>query len=261
MNQFSVLLQKEWRENIRNYKVFWIPVVFILFGIIEPVTQYFLPQILESAGNVPEEVVAGFPVPAPEEILISVMGQYQFMGLLILILAYMGSVSGERKSGTATLLYVRPLSYPAYFISKWVMAGAVALVSIWLGFFASYYYIWLLFDAVDMGQTVQFTATYSLWILLIVSIILAASAALPGPGLTAAAVLVLIFIAQIIDGLLGAYWNVSPLKLPAYAGSWLIEAPDLSDFWWSAGITAVLIALLVAFGVWLSHRNAAKTKV
>lgn len=261
MNQFGVLLQKEWRENVRNYKVFWIPIVFILFGIIEPVSQYFLPQILETAGNVPEEVVAGFPVPEPEQILVSVMGQYQFMGLLILVLAYMGTVSGERKSGTATLLYVRPLSYPAYFTSKWVMSAMVSLMSVWCGFFAAYYYTWLLFDAVDIVQTLQFITTYSLWILLVISVVLTASAALPSPGLTAAAALILIVFVQIIDGLLGAYWTVSPLKLPAYAAGWLNAAPDSSDFWWSTGITIALIALLIALGIWLSRRNAATAKV
>ena len=261
MNQFSVLLKKEWRENARNYKVFWIPAVFILLGIMEPVTQYFLPQILDSVGNLPEGAVLEFPTPEPEQVLVKVMGQYQLLGLLILILAYMGTVAGERKSGAATLLYVRPLSYPAYFLSKWVMAGTVALASVWLGFLAAAYYIWLFFDAIDFGSFVQFAASYSLWILLVISIVLAASAALPSPGLAAAAALVLTLISQVVDGLLGMYWTISPLKIPGYAQSWFAGGPDMSDFWWSAAISVLLILLLIGLGIRLSERNASKTKV
>ena len=261
MNQFGVLMKKEWRENIRNYKLFWIPAVFILLGILEPVTNYFLPQILDSVGNLPEGTVFEFPTPAPEQIIVSIMGQYQLIGLLIIVLAYMGTIAGERRSGTATLLYARPLSYPAYFMSKWVMASIIALLSVWLGFVAGYYYTYLLFGSTDLMGLFQFGATYSLWILLVVSIVLAASALMRNGGLAAAVALGVIFVSQVVDSLLGAYWPLSPLKLPAYAASWLETAPDTGDYWWSVSITIVLIALLIALGIYLSAKKAATTKV
>ncbi|WP_088009317.1 ABC transporter permease [Indiicoccus explosivorum] len=261
MNQFGVLLKKEWREHVRNYKILWLPAVFVLFGIIEPVTQYFLPQIIESAGNLPEGAVFEFPTPEPEQVLVSVMGQYQFIGLIILILAYMGAVAGERRSGTATLLYVRPLSYPAYFLSKWVMAVSAGLASVWLGFLGAAYYIWLFFGDIAAGDFLQFAASYSLWIILFLTIVLTASAALPHQGLAAAVAMALVFAAQILDSLLGVYWTASPLKLPAYAQSWLAGAPDAGDFWWSSVLAVLLTLLFIGLGIWLSKRNAAQTKV
>ncbi|TAA73534.1 ABC transporter permease [Planococcus salinarum] len=261
MNQFGVLLKKEWRENVRNYKLFWIPTVFILLGILEPVTNYFLPQILDSVGNLPEGAVFKFPIPMPEQIIAAIMGQYQFVGLLIIALAYMGTIAGERRSGTATLLYARPLSFSAYFISKWIIASVIALLSVWLGFLAGYYYTYLLFGSVDLMGLVQFMASYSLWILLVVSIVMVSSAMMPNAGLAAAVSLGVIFISQLVDSLLGAYWPVSPMKLPAYAAAWLETAPDLGDFWWSVGVTIVLIALLIVLGIFLSRKRAATTKV
>lgn len=261
MNQFGVLLKKEWRENLRNYKLFWIPAVFILLGITEPVSNYFLPQILDSIGNLPEGTVLEFPTPLPEQIMAAVMGQYQLIGLLVIALAYMGTIAGERRSGTATLIYVRPLSFTAYFMSKWVMSAIISLLSVWLGFLAGYYYTYLLFGSVDWVALVQFGASYSLWILLVISIVLLSSALMPNAGLAAAVSLGVIFISQVVDGLLGTYWSISPLKLPAYAASWLGEAPNAADFWWSAGIAFVLIGLLLALGVFLSERKAATTKV
>lgn len=261
MTQFNVLLKKEWRENFRNYKVFWIPIVFILFGIIEPVTNYFMPQILDSVGNLPDGAVIEIPPPEPEEILVAVMGQYQLIGILVLVLAYMGSVAGERKNGTATLLYVRPLSYRSYFLSKWILASAVGMLSVWSGLLAAYYYTFLLFERVDFTKFLKFGATYSLWILLIVSLVLLMSAALPNAGLAAAGSLLLIFVFQMIDGLLGTYWTVSPLKIPGYAAQWLLDGPKPEDFWWTAGIGILLIFAMILAGIRSSKANASKTKV
>lgn len=261
MNQFGVLFHKEWREHLRNFKLFWIPAVFILFGILEPVTNYFLPQLLDSVGNLPDGAVIQIPEPEPEQILMAVLGQYQFVGMLVLVLAFMGAIAGERKSGTATLLYVRPLSFPSYFMSKWVMAGLVGLVSVWAGLLSAYYYLMLLFESVGFTDFLQFATTYSVWILLVVSIVLAASAALPNAGMAAAASLGVIFLLQITDGLLGAYWTVSPVKLPVYAAAWLDAGPDPSDFWWSLGIAVLLIVLITALGIWMSRKNAAKANV
>lgn len=261
MNQFGILFHKEWRENLRSYKIFWIPIVFILFGILEPVTNYFLPQLLDSLGNLPEGAVIELPVPKPEEILQAVIGQYQLIGMAILILAYMGTIAGERKSGTATLLYVRPLSFRDYFLSKWLMASITGVISVWLGLLAAYYYIFLLFDQVEIIPFLQFAGTYSVWILLVVTIVLASSAAMPNAGLAAAVSLALVFFMQIVDSLVGAYWTFSPMKIPAYAAQWLYGEPDLSDYWWTLGIAFALILALLSFGTWMAKKKAPTAKV
>lgn len=261
MNQLDILMKKEWRENVRNYKVFWIPAVFILLAIMEPVSNYFLPQILDSVGNLPEGTVMEFPTPEPEQLLIAIMGQYQLLGLLVLVLAYMGTITGERKNGTATLMYVRPLLFSAYFLSKWIMASLIALLSVWLGFLAGYYYTYLLFGSIEVSELIRFTLTYSLWILLVISIVLAASALMPNSGLAAALSLAVIIISQLVDGLLGTHWPVSPLKLPAYAAAWFENGPDTVSFWWSVGLVILLIVLLIALGIFVSAKKAATTKV
>lgn len=261
MKQFSILMQKEWRENIRNYKIYWVPAIFILLGITEPVVNFFLPQILESSGGLPEGAVFEFPTPPPEQILTAVMEQFQTIGMAVLILAYMGTVAGERKSGTATLLYVRPLSFPAYFLSKWVMASAISLVSVWVGFLSGYYYTLLFFDRVEGMELFQMVGTYSIWVLLIVSIIVAASAAMPNGGLAAAVAFAIYLLLQLTDGLFGAAWSISPVKLPQYAAAWLTDRPDSGSLAGAIGIAALIILALLVFGSWISWKNKAKTKV
>ncbi len=261
MNQFFLLMKKEWLENIRNYKIFWIPTVFVLLGITEPVVNYFLPQILESSGGLPEGAVFEMPTPTPEQILIAVMGQFQTIGIVVLILAYMGTIAGERKSGTATLFYVRPLSFSAYFFSKWTLASIISLMSVWLGFLVSYYYTFLFFGKVEWVNLLQLMAIYSVWVLLIVTFVVTASAVLPNSGLAATSAFAAYLLLQLVDGLFGMNWSISPVKIPQYAADCLTSVPDNTSLWEAIGIACLIMVVLFGIGIWAAQKNKAKTKV
>lgn len=260
MSSFNVLLRKEWRENIRNFKLYWIPIVFVIFGVLEPITNHFLPEIMKSVGNLPEGTDFAWPEFRGEDIFVSLMSQYQTIGILVIILAFMGSISGERKNGTATLLYVRPMSFGQYFLSKWVVINAIVLASVWLGFFAAWYYIQILFNSVAAGEVFTFLGTYSLWLVFAVTVVLAFSAWTTTGGVAGLSILVLL-VFQIIDGVVGAYWTVTPWKLSTYATNAFSPSADQSAYWMSIGLTIVLIILLVLFGMYMSKKNAAKTIV
>lgn len=260
MGNFRVLLQKEWREQTRSFKVLWIPLVFIIFGIIEPISNHFLPEIMKSVGNMPEGAEFLWPEYQGEEIFMSLLGQYQLIGILVIVLGFMGIISGERKSGTATLLYVRPISFRDYFLSKWLVVNGIVLSSVWLGFLAAWYYINILFNHVEASSVIQFIATYSLWIVFVVTVVLAFSAAFStGVGATLAIIVIVIF--QFVDSLIGEYWTISPWKLPMYASYAFGSGINVSSLWWSAGTTMFVIVALVLFGIMMSKRNAAKTTV
>ena len=260
MNSLSVLLRKEWRENIRNFKLYWIPIVFVIFGVIEPITNHYLPEIMKSVGNLPDGAEFAWPEFQGEDIFVSLMGQYQLIGILVIILAFMGSISGERKTGTATLLYVRPMSFGQYFISKWIVVNAIVLGSVWLGFLAAWYYIGILFNSVAVGEVFAFLGTYSLWLVFAVTVVLALSAWLSTGGTAGLSILILL-VFTVIDGILGTYWTVSPWKLSTYAADAFYRSTDQSAQWMSIGVTVALIIVLVFFGMYMSKKNAAKTLV
>ncbi|MFC4408825.1 ABC transporter permease [Chungangia koreensis] len=260
MKDIGVLLQKEWRENIRSFKILWIPLVFIILGVMEPLTYYFLPQIMSSVGNVPEGVDFVLPELLGEDIFASLTSQYQFIGLLVVILAFMGTISRERKSGAGTLLYVRPISYVSYFMSKWLTVNGIVLISLTAGYMASWYYIDLLYNSVDPAGVFQLIASYFLWFMFVVTLTLAASAWLSTGGAAAVALLITFF-GQIVDAIVGKYWTVTPWKLALYSPTWLKNGPDSDTYWLTVLLTAILIAILIAFGIWMSKKNAAKTKI
>lgn len=260
MNNFSVLFQKEWRENVRNFKIVWIPLVFVLFGITEPLMNHFLPQILNAVGNMPEGAVFQLPEFTPEQIVMSTISQYQFIGMLVIILGFTGIIARERKNGSATLLYVRPISYSSYVYSKLAMMCILVIGSVIIGLLANLYYTYVLFGAVDAGAFLGFLGTYIIWILFVISIVLFASAAF-STGVASAVSLGLILMVQVIDALLGTYWTISPWKIPMYAGNILNGVVDMPVFVWSMVVTLSAIIILLLGSVYLAKKNVSKAKI
>ena len=182
MKQWGVLFRKEWVEMLRNYKLVYIPLVFILLGILQPVTSYYMPQIIDKAGNLPEGTVIEIPVPTSGEVLVQTLGQYGQMGALIIILSFMGIIAAERSSGVAGLILVKPVSFVSYITSKWVSASIITAVSYLLGMLASYYYTILLIGDIEFLIFLKGTLVYGLWLILLVSFTIFFSSFMRGSG-------------------------------------------------------------------------------
>src|SRR4051812_42351190 len=170
MNNFLILLKKEMKESIRNRKWIWLPVVFILIGVSQPLTMYYMPQILDAAGNLPDGAVIEIPTPTGEEVLLSTMSQYGTIGTLLFVLATMGVISQERQNGSLMLVMVRPVNVLQYIGSKFVAQLIILLVSLAASYVVSWYYTNLLFNPVSWNLMLSSLVVYSLWIVFIVAV-------------------------------------------------------------------------------------------
>lgn len=260
MNNFSILFQKEWRENVRNFKILWIPLVFILFGISEPLMYHYLPQILNAVGNMPSDMVFPLPDYAPEQIIMSTIGQYQFIGMLIVAFGFAGTIARERRNGTATMLYVRPIAYTSYVFSKLAIMCILIIGSACIGLLANVYYTYILYGAVDAVAFIGFLGTYSIWLLFAICVVICASAAFP-TGIASVISIFWLVVLQLVDGLLGAYWTISPWKLPMYAGQILTGSFDKTPYLWSLTVTILMVVLLIVGAIYIAKRNVAKAKI
>lgn len=256
----SVLLKKEFLESWRSFKFLWIPLVFIFFGVTEPLTNYYMEDILSAVGNMPEGFQMLFPELTAADILASTTGQYQLIGLIVLISAFIGSVSRERQNGTATLLYVRPISATAVFMSKWLVASLVSVFSAMLGYAASMYYTAILFGGVAVGDFVKMLLTYCVWLLLVMAVTIAMSAAFQ-TGIAAALAIVLLPLGLLIDSAIGRFWTWTPWKLANYGVSFVAGTVDMKDFWIALLIASVVIVAFIGIGIFATKRNWRLTKV
>jgi ABC-2 type transport system permease protein len=248
MRQWITLFQKEILEMWRNFKWIWVPITFILLGVSEPLTSYYLPQIIKSFGGLPEGSIIDIPPPTAGVVLASGLSQYSTLGVLIIVLGTMGVIAGERKSEVAAMILVKPVSYLSYVTSKW--AGSLLLVwfSLFIGYLSTWYYTGQLFDWVPIGEFFQSFVLFGLWLSVVLTVTVFLSAALLSPGMAGFISLALAIVVSIISGALSHILEWSPSQLTSYASA-LLTIGDLPDDTLPASLTALLLIVVL---LWLS---------
>jgi ABC-2 type transport system permease protein len=248
MRQWLSLFQKEILEMWRNYKWIWVPITFILLGVSEPLTSYYMKDILDSLGGLPDEAVIDIPLPSAGAVLASGLSQYSTIGVLIIVLGTMGVIASERKSGVAAMILVKPVSYFSYITSKWAGSLLLVWVSLFIGYLSTWYYTGQLFDWIPIGEFFQSYLLYGLWLTVILTITVFFSAALLAPGMAGFISLALALVVSIISGALSHLLEWSPSQLTSYAST-LLTAGELPDNTLPASLIAIII---IAIFLWLS---------
>ena len=99
--QWMTLFNKEMMENWRNKKWIWVPLVLILLAILDPISNYYLPQIIEVVGGLPDGAIINLPEFAPADVVMMSLSQLSSLGVLVIVLMAMGTIASERKSGVS----------------------------------------------------------------------------------------------------------------------------------------------------------------
>ncbi len=249
MNNFLILLKKEMKESIRNGKWIWLPVVFILIGVSQPLTMYYMPQILDAAGNLPKGAVIEIPTPTGEEVLLSTMSQYGTIGTLLFVLATMSVISQERQNGSLMLVMVRPVNALQYIGSKFVAQLIILLVSLAASYVVSWYYTNLLFNPVSWNLMLSSLVVYSLWIVFIVAVTILVGTLLRNSGGIAGMSVLFLSILSIFTTFFPKYMEWSPGNLRTEASSILLEGQWVSSVWSVMFSTLGLSVLLVGLAI------------
>ena len=245
MSQWLVLFKKEVLEMWRNYKWIWIPTVFILLGVLQPLTAHYMPQILE-ANNLPKEMIENIPIPTAPQVLVEVLSHYGLLGILILVLSFMASVAGEKQNGSAVLVLVKPVSHLSYITAKWTAITSATLFSFALGYLAAWYYTGILVGEVSFIDFIASLLVYSVWLIFVVTVTLFFSTWMKSNGAIAFLSILTIGAISIATSLFSNVLTYSPSKLNSYAGSIVMGGGELgSTFWYTMLITIGIIILCI----------------
>jgi ABC-2 type transport system permease protein len=253
----NVLLRKELRELWRTRRFVFLPVLFAVFGISGPVLIRLLPTILKSAGGqgVPVEI----PTMGPADALLQYLSMTRQLGYLAIILVFMGIVAGERKEGTLTVLFVKPVSRLTYLWSRWLVNGAYVLVSVIIGSALATVYTALLVGAPDVRAMVVATVLYLAHTLLLFSWTTWFSTLMKGSAAAAGLSVIPLFVVPLLGylwkplGVYGPYGAVAAgtTSLGGLAGP-AVAVP--ASAWVSAGLDVILAGALV-FAAYASLRR------
>ena len=255
MKQWLLLFQKEWLEMTRNFKVVWIPLVFILIGMMQPITSYYLPQIIEKAGNLPEGAVFEIPLPSSGVVLAQTLGQYSQVGVLILVLAFMGIVSSERNSGVAGMILVKPVSYTSYITAKWLSASLLAFLSFLIGMLSAWYYTELLIGDVVISALIKGILIYGLWLTFLLTLTVLLSSLLKSSGVVAFLTLLTAILLSASTSLLSKWMQWSPARLSTHANALFISGTPDTNFILSLFVTIALIIVFLLVSVQMFQRK------
>lgn len=242
--QWLTIFQKEALENWRSMKWVWVPLVFILLSISDPLSTYYLPIILDKFGDLPEGAEIPMMEYAPTEVFMMSIGQLNVMGILIILLMTMGLIAGERKSGVIELILVKPVSYTSYITAKYASNLALVLFSTFLGLLVSWYYVNLLFGEVTVMQLVTTFFFYGVWLMFVLSISILMNSIFKVPGLIGFLSVSTVTVLSIVNGIVKRKFEWLPSQLTGYTRNYLATGVISTDLWITTGI-----ALLVTFSI------------
>ncbi|MCR6111931.1 ABC transporter permease [Bacillus sp. A301a_S52] len=247
MKMWWVLFKKEMSEATRNFKWMWLPIVFILLGIMQPVTSYYLPDLLEQFGDLPEGALLEIPLPSGAEVLVGTFGQFSQIGLLVLVLAFMGTISNEKNMGTHVMVLVKPVSFKSYILAKWLHILIIASCSFTVGYMAAIYYTFHLIEQVPFLNIVYAGLIYLLWLIFHLTLMVSLSALSKSTAFVAFMTLATAAIFTLLSSFIPNAMRWSPGILTTHSQVVLQSGTPDSYFWLSI-IMTVLVTVFLLFG-------------
>src|SRR5690554_6950068 len=111
------LIHKELMEGFRSYRLLiWI-IVCSFFGILSPLSAYYMPQMLSLLGST-QNIFLSLSEVTYRDAIEQYIKNFTQIGAIILIFLTMGSIAGEKQDGLLEFLLVRPVSVRAILVSK-----------------------------------------------------------------------------------------------------------------------------------------------
>lgn len=243
--QWLTLFQKELVENLRNFKWIWVPLVMVLIASMDPISSYYLPQIIDAVGGMPEGTEINIPDFKPSDVVMMSLSQISSIGVLIIVLMSMGTISGERKSGVSELVLVKPVSYRNYITAKWASVLLITLVALSLGMLSSWYYVNVLFGELSFAALLQIIFFYGLWMTLVVSLSIFYNTLVKTPGLVLFFTVLTILLMKIITTVFAHLLEWSPNNISGYIHQMLVSGEIPSELTGASIVTVILIAVLL----------------
>ena len=160
------LLQKEMRDLVRTRRIIFLPAAFAVFGILAPALIRLLPTIIKQAG---QQVQIAMPDFGPADGLAQYLQFSRQLGLLVMIVIFMGIVAGERAGGLLSVLFVKPVSRLRYLSLRWALNALYVVASFAVGGGVAILYTILLLGRPHVGAMGTALLLYECYVLLVFS--------------------------------------------------------------------------------------------
>lgn len=147
MMGLRVLLLKELREQLRTNRLLAVAAVFVIFGIISPLTDRYMKQLFDAIGSEGGGMSFVVPPPSLNGAAAQILKNMSQFGIVCALLLAMGSVAWERERGTAGMILTKPASRAAFLAAKLIAISLTLGFATLLGCGFAYVYVALLYPA------------------------------------------------------------------------------------------------------------------
>lgn len=249
MSGFAVLLRKEVLEQWRTARLPVMAVIFLVVGLGSPLLARYTPDIVKAAaGSIPVPI----PTPTLRDAIDQLTKNLTQFGAVAAVLLAMGSVAGEKESGTAAFVLAKPATRLAFLTAKFgglVTTLAAAVVASGVG---AYLYTAILFATPSAPGFAAACLVLLLSLLVVAALTFLGStlvrSSIPAAGVGLAAIVVGATVASIPHA-----GRFSPFGLGAFAND-LGAGLTPSDWGWPIVVNAGIVVAALAAS-WLAFRR------
>jgi ABC-2 type transport system permease protein len=244
--KIKVLIKKEIFEIFKTSKIYVLPVIFLFFGITSPLMTKLLPDILK---NLPGGVKITLPVQIWADSFMQFFKNLNQIGIIAIILVFMGTVSDEKSKGTAIMVLTKPVSRVSLVISKFLSNSLLALIAILLGFIVCLFYTYRLFPDINVEASciaiLIFTASSVCYIAVITGL-----SSMFKSNIAAGGIALGIYFINSLMPLLGGWFSIySPGSLVNFQNKVLVSNIDSNEVVISIIIFCVISLAILSLGI------------
>jgi len=182
MNSFVLFFRKEIFELIKTVKGVVLVIIFLVLGISSPLLTKLTPEILKLALNdaSPEEaevLITIISEPNSVESYNQFFGNFNTIGLLVVIIVFAGIVANEKSKNTAAYILTKNISRTQFIMSKFVSSVVFVFVSLVFAMGTQILYTKFLFDdkLIEIKFVFLYFALLFLYLVFLLTIILFSS--------------------------------------------------------------------------------------
>ncbi len=149
MTGLEALLRKELLEAWRTKRLPAVAGLFLIVGILSPLTARYLPEILKLALG--SQLTVPIPAPTAGDAIVQLQKNLGQFGALASIVLAMSAVAGEKDRGTAAFILTKPASRGAFLAAKVIALGLVLFVATAIAVIVGWGYTAILFEPQPFG--------------------------------------------------------------------------------------------------------------
>lgn len=251
MRAFIAFTHKEFTESIRTYKLLIVFAVFLLFGMLNPITAKVMPDIFASV--MPTGMEITIPTPSALDAWTQFYKNMAGLQMIVFVIVFSGLVASELSKGTLVNMLTKGLKRKTVILSKFTATTTIWTIAYAICFGVTYGYT--LFLLPGELPNILFAAL-GMWLfgILMITVMLLGGvlfANLYGALLVTGGFAALLMLLHIIPSL----QSYNPYKLASENLALLTGSVNTTSFYMAMFVTVLLSGLFLWLSVTLFNKK------